>query len=275
MIKRILVDLSDVRRGSTIARYATELGCQQQAEVTVVREVTADVATPEGPLLTFAAAGWARQLRRQSVIDSQEAAAAAVEELRVDCTAKGVPFQIVEREPEAFRTIVERFQFFDLFVCGTNLCLDANHLETGSEGLIQLVEQGVRPILAVSDEHRPFDRVLVALSGDADSAQTLKQFIQSGICPTAELEIVTFAQDERAQRILSESMRYCRRHGVEPVQQVLKGPMSEELLPHAVESGADLIVLGNSDHSRLARWFFGGAVMEIIRESDRSLFLSQ
>lgn len=275
MIKRILVDVSDSRRGQSIARYATEVACRQQAEVTVVRETAAEFDGPEGRLQTFAAAGWARQLRRQSVIDSQEAAIAAVEELRTDCTAKGVPFQIVEREPDAFRSIVEWFQFFDLFVCGTNVRLDGNNLETGSEELIQLVEQGVRPILAVSDQYRSFNRVLAALSGDADSAQTLKSFVQSGLCPTAELEIVTFARDEQAQRILTESLRYCRRHGMEPMQRVLDGPMSEELLPYAVESGADLIVLGNSDHSRLARWFFGGAVMEIIRESDRSLFLSQ
>lgn len=275
MIKRILVDLSDTRRGPSIVRHAADLACAHQAEVTAVREMATEVPSPEGRFTTYSAAGWARELHRQSVIDAQEAISAAVEELCDHCKAMGVPFQVVERETDAFRSIVEQFQFYDLFICGTNLHLEGNSLESGSEELIQLVEQGVRPILAVSDQSRPIRRVLVALSGDSDSAQTLKQFIQLRLCPQAEFEIVTFGHSDRAQQILAESLRYCRRHGIEPRQQVLGGVMSEELLPHAVDTEADLIVLGNSDHSRLARWFFGGAVTEIIRESDRLLFLSQ
>lgn len=275
MIKRILVDLSDTRRGESIVSYATDLACAHRAEVTAIRAAEAEERPTVGRLQGIAAAGWARELHRQSVLDAQQATGAVLEQLCSRCTAQGIPFEITEREDDTFRSVVETFQSYDLLACGTNPRFEDTGLETGSEELIQLVEHGVRPILAVSDAYRPIRRVLVALSGDSDSAQTFKQFVQLGMWPDAEVEIVTFVDDESAQRILSGSLRYCRRHGIEPHQQVLRGPMSEELLPHAVESGADCIVIGNSDHSRLARWFFGGAVMEIIRESDRSLFLSQ
>lgn len=275
MIKRILVDLSDTGRGQSIVTHATELACAHQAEVTAVRTGDAEVPQDAGRMQAIAAAGWARQLHRQHVIDAREAISGTLEQLRSRCTAHGVPFEIVERQVDSFKSIVETFLCYDLIVCGTNPCFEDTSLESGSEELIQLVELGVRPILAVSDQFRPVDRVLVALSGDSDSAQTFKQFVQMRLYPSAEIEIVTFSEGEQGQRLLAESLRYCRRHGIEPHQQILSGPMSEELLPHAVESNADLIVLGNSDHSRLARWFFGGAVMEIIRESDRSLFMSQ
>ena len=277
MIKRILVDLSDTRRGQAIVRHATELACSHQAEITASLERAEDRPQPVGRLQGIAAAGWARELHRQSVIDAQETIVAVVDELRTCCTSKGIPFRIVERGSESFRSTVDEFQFYDLFICGTNLSFEDTSLESGSEELIQLVEEGVRPILAVCDEYRPVKRVLVALSEHGDSARTLKQFLQLRLCPQAEMEIVAFNGHggDRPHKLLSESARYCRRYGVEPQQQVLEGPMSVEVLPHAVDADADMIVLGNSDHSRLARWFFGGAVMEIIRESDRSLFLSQ
>lgn len=275
MVKRILADLSDTRRGRSIVRHATEMACRHQAEVTASVAWAEELAQPAGTLSAIAAAGWARELHRQRVIDSQGALAAAVEELRTCCSSQGIPFRIVEREYDAFQSTVFEFQFYDLFVCGTNPCFDDASLESGSEELIQLVEQGVRPVLAVCNEYRPVQRVLVALSEAADSARTLKQFLQLGVCQEAEFEIVAFNGGERKQKLLAESSRYCRRYGLEPKLQVIDGPMSEEVLPYAVDTDADLIVLGNSDHSRLARWFFGGTITEIIRESDRSLFISQ
>ncbi len=275
MIKRILVDLSDTQRVTGIVQQATDLALRHQAELTAVVEESGGLSTVVGRLQGIAAAGWARELRRQSVADAREVMLAAVEELRHRCSAQGIPFQIVEREGDSMVETVEEFQFYDLFICGTNLSFEDTSLESGSEELIRLVEQGVRPILAVSDEYRPVKRVLAALSGAADSARTLKQFVRLHICAESVLEIVCFDNDDRSQRLLSEATRYCHRHGVEPNCHVLEGPMNQTLLPHAVESEADLIVLGNSDHSGLARWFFGGTVMDIIRESDRSLFLSQ
>ena len=275
MIKRVLVDLSDTLRVRGIVEQATDVARRHQAEVTAIVETGEDGAVSTGKRKAIAAARWAKQLRQQSVIDARETMMAAVDELRSHCSRQGIPFQIVERERDSMAETVDEFQFYDLFICGTNLSFEDTSLESGSEELIRMVEQGVRPVLAVSDEFRPVKRVLATLSGATDSARTLKQFVRLKICPDAMTEIVCFSDDERSQRLMTEATRYCRRHGVEPQCRVLQGPMNQSLLPHAVESEADLIVLGNSDHGRLARWFFGGTVMDIIRESDRSLFLSQ
>ncbi len=275
MIKRILVDLSDTQRAQGIVQHATDIARRHLAEMTSVVEGDGQPEASVGSPQTISAAGWARQLRRQSLIDARDVMLAAVEELRDRCTDQGIPFQIVERESDSMTETIEMFQFYDLYICGTNLSFEDTSLESGSEELIQMVEQGVRPILAVSDEYRPVKRVLAALSGSSDAARTLKQFVRLKICPDSILEIISFKDVERHDWLLTEATRYCRRHGVEPECHVLDSPMNQALLPHAVKSEADLIIIGNSDHGRLARWFFGGTVMDIIRESDRCLFLSQ
>lgn len=275
MIKRILVDLSDAGRSEGIVRQAAELASRHQAELTVAVEPVEVEMAGSGRLQVIAAAGWAKALHRQKVVDSREQIGAALENLRRLCGMKGIPFTILERESDAFNSTIERFKFHDLFVCGSNASFDDACLESGSEELIRLVESGVRPIVAVSDEYRPVRKTLIALSEAGDSVRTLKHYLHLEAWPGAAVRIVTFDGERDPAGLLAEAVNYARRHGIEAEHQILEGPMSQELLLHAVECDADLVAIGNSDHSRLARWFFGGAVMEIIRESDRSLFLCQ
>lgn len=276
MIKRILVDLSDTERADGILRHAVELGCRHQAELTVVVASSVAQSSGIGPLQEIAAAAWARELQRQHIEDAREHVGAALESLRESCVSRGVPFSIVEQGDDPFESTVERFRYHDVFVCGSHATFDQAHLEDGSEELVRLVEEGVRPLLAVSDDFRPIQRVLIAQSAAIDSARTLKRFVRFRPWPDMSLKIVAFRDAESdPSSLLTDASHYCRRHGVEPEVEVLDGPICQELLHQALEWDADLIVIGNSDHSRLSRWFFGGTVMDIIRESDRSLFLSQ
>lgn len=273
MLKRILVDLSDIHRTDGIVRQATDLAWRHQAELTVVVEPEVSEIAYPNQSQTIAAAGWARALHRQQLVESRAQVSAALENLRRLCGIKDVRYSIIERDGDPFQTIVELFRFQDLLVCGTDARFDEACLDPGCEELIRLVEDGVRPLLAVSDEYRPVRKALIAISPAVDSARALKHYLHLGAWPGAEVKIVTFQGEVDPEELLAEAVAYARQHGVEAEQEVLSGPMSQELLPHAVECEADVVVLGNTDHSRLARWFFGGAIKEIIRESDRSLFL--
>jgi nucleotide-binding universal stress UspA family protein len=273
MLKRILIDLSDTRRIDGIVRQATDLAERHQAELTVVVEPVLDEQTQIGQTQSIAAAGWARALHHQQLVDTRAQVSAALENLRRLCGVKKVPYTIIDRAIDPFQTIVDLFRFHDLFVCGTDAHFDPTCLGPGCEELIRLVEDGVRPLLAVSGEYRPVKKALIAVSSAIDSSRTLKHYVHLGAWPGAEVKIVTFQGEADPDGLLGEAVAYARQHGIEAAWEALPGTMSQELLPHAVECGADLVALGNTDHSRLARWFFGGAIQEIIRESDRSLFL--
>lgn len=72
--------------------------------------------------------------------------------------------------------------------------------------LRQLIEGGVRPLIAVSDEYRAVRRVLVAYSGSVQSADSLKQFIRLRLWPQAVLRVLVCEHPhEQAQRLLNEA----------------------------------------------------------------------
>lgn len=273
MLKRILVDLSDTQRSGGIVHQAVSLAERHQAELTVLVEPAGSEKAPSTPQPGISAAGWARVLHRQQLVESREKVGAALDNLQRLCGVKEVPYTIQQRNGDPFQSAVELFRFHDLFVCGTNACFDQASLDPGCEELIRLVEHGVRPLLAVPDDHRTVRKVLIAMSAAVDSSRTLKHYVHLDAWPGASVSIVTFDREPEPETLLSEAVAYVRQYGVEAEHEVLTGRMSQELLPHAVDIDADVVVLGNTDHSRLARWFFGGAVMEIIRESDRLLFL--
>ena len=125
MIKRILVDLSDTMRVHGIVEQATDVARRHQAEVTAIVETGEESSVvSSGKRKAIAAARWARQLRQQSVLDARETMMAAVDELRTHCSDQGIPFQIVERERDSMAETVDEFQFYDLFICGTNLSFE-------------------------------------------------------------------------------------------------------------------------------------------------------
>jgi nucleotide-binding universal stress UspA family protein len=274
MIKRILVDLSDTHRAQGIVGHATSLAQRHQAEMTVVGSPLRE-PTGTKKMQSMGAAWWARELNRQGRIDAEVAISQTAETLRERCQSQGIPLSVVhEDRDEGFPAMVNRYRFHDLLVCGTSPRLDDASLAPSGEELLRLVDVGVRPILAVPGEFRPIRSALVAVSRALDAARALKQFIHLGLCQDVSVEIACANSEEDPAALLADAARYCRRHGLEVGQQVLAGTLSQELLPHAVEAEADLVVIGHTDHGRLARWFFGGTMMEIIRESDRCLFLS-
>jgi nucleotide-binding universal stress UspA family protein len=119
-------------------------------------------------------------------------------------------------------------------------------------------------------------RVLVAYNGSRASAKTLRQFIQLRPWPDTQLRIVTFGDvNEPPEELLANAAAYCRAHGVDPEVEHLSGSPKDQLLAHAAEWEADLIVMGNSRQTFLLRNFFSETMLHIMQNADQPLFLSQ
>ena len=142
--------------------------------------------------------------------------------------------------------------------------------------LERLVAEGVRPILAVPESHRPIRRVLVAYSGSLESAKTFKHFVQSGLYPDASVRIVCFNDDPVAARRRCEmAAGYFRAHGRDADTDAVAGDPRSELLPYARSWDADLVVAGNSAKNLLLRRLFGETALSLLRESPLPLYLAQ
>ena len=88
---------------------------------------------------------------------------------------------------------------------------DARELRQIHE-LVHLVREGVRPILAVSNNVEPIRKVLIAYSGSMESAKTMRQFIRTSYWDNIQLQIVSFgkANDPKVEKHLSEAVEYVR-----------------------------------------------------------------
>ena len=172
--------------------------------------------------------------------------------------------------------LIDLSRYHDLVTFGVRGLLAFGH-PCESLGLLgPLVTGGVRPLLAVAPEYRPIRRVMIAYSGSRESAKTMRRFAQIDAWPDVAAEIATFKQpSDVAQRLLDDAAEYCKDHGFETRTQHSEAPPREGILQYAAEHDIDLIVMGYSVRSHLARRLMGETGLHVLRHTERSVFLSQ
>jgi nucleotide-binding universal stress UspA family protein len=128
-----------------------------------------------------------------------------------------------------------------------------------------------RPVLIVPAAGAPAPigkRVLVAWNGSREASRSVFDCL-SLLQPGAEVRLLT-VDSPRGDSTLRRLAEALSRHGVEPLPLTISKSggrsTSDEILGHAKEFGADLLVLGCYGHSRLRETVFGGATTSILRD---------
>ena len=275
MIKRILVGLAGTPLTPVAIRLATELAGRHGAHVTGVTVVDVQRLTHIGAA-PIGASGVAEELREHRMQVTEAHVEKAIAEFESACNDAGVKYTVDRETGDEFALMTSLARYHDLMIFGMRGIFDCGLGVDPPDALARLIGQGVRPILAVGGEVRPVRRVLMAYSGSLESAKTIKQFIQSELWPDMSLRIVTCHGDrDEAGRRLADMAEYCRTHGFDPETEHLAESPKHEILAHAAEWDADMIVLGNSGRSYLMRKIFGETALHVIEHADRLLFLSQ
>ena len=276
MIKRILVGLAGTPYTDVAIQQAVELARANHAELTGVTIVDAKRLASIGPV-PIGAEDVGIELREHRLQVTSEHVEQVVAAFETACTEAGVPHSVHREEGDAFKLMLSYSRYHDLTVCGLRSIFEYYFEDEESTDLLgRLVGGGVRPILAVAREFRPVRRVLVAYNGSRASAKTLRQFIQLRPWPELTMRIATFAgADEEPEGLLGSAADYCRAHGLDPEVGHVPGQAKDQLLPHAAEWEADLIVMGNSRRSFVMRKLFGETALHMMQNADRPLFLSQ
>jgi nucleotide-binding universal stress UspA family protein len=222
------------------------------------------------------ASGVAEELREHRMHVTEEHVEEAIAEFESVCKGAGVAYTVDRETGDAFALMTSLARYHDLMIFGMRGIFDCGLGVDPPDALGRLIGQGVRPIVAVGGEVRPVRKVLAAYSGSLESAKTIKQLIQSQLWPEMSLRIVTCHDDrDKALSRLADIAAYCRAHGFDPETRCLAESPKHEILAHAAEWDADMIVLGNSGRSYLMRKIFGETALHVIQHADRLLFLSQ
>lgn len=262
------------------ASLATDLARRHDAKLTGVTVAAVDKLKRVGSVPIGGGAA-AAELRQHRIDETHRRIDAAVKDFEERCVAASVDFRVKHEErSEPFDYLISLARYHDLSVIGLRGLFEFGvngeaHYDPAS-AFVRLIEGGVRPLLAAGPEPREVRRVLISYSGSPQSAKTMRRFIQMGLWPDAEVCLASFGDDhERCQRHLRHAAAYCRMHGVETSQEHRPGGATSGLMSFARKWDADLIVMGNSHRNLISRKVLGDTMLEVIRLSDRHLFLSQ
>ncbi len=275
MLKRILVGLGGTPYTPFAIARAIELAQHHQAELTGVTVVDVRRLKRVGSVPPGASAS-ARELREYRLEVAQEHVERAILQFESECRKAGVSYSVRQEEGNPFATMASDARYHDLMIFGLKSLFEHDVVRDPHDVLVRLVEEGVRPLLAISPDSRPIHRILIAYSGSMESAKTIKWFAQLRPWPEAQLRVVTFEHPlEEAEQLVGDAGEYLRSHGFEPEEAYVAASPKHELLPYAAEWKADLIVAGNSARNLLLRRAFGETALNLITTADRPLFLAQ
>lgn len=275
MIKRILVGLGSLDYARSATAKAIELAKTNDAELTGVTLFDVNRLDKMGPI-PIGAGQLAKELRESRLEDASGIIQAAEVQFLAECRKAGVRNSVHRETGDPLAALVSLTRYHDLIICGLRSLFEHGVVDEPPDELAMLVHEGVRPLLAVSDEDRPIDRVLIAYSGSMESAKTMRRFVHLRMWPEAKLRIVTFHEHQEAgESRLAQAAEYCQAHGLDPETECVQKPPRDNLLPYAEEWGADLIVLGNSAKSMLLRRILGETALHVMRNAERPLFLAQ
>ncbi len=217
----------------------------------------------------------ARELRAHREAQMRDVLQEAVAHFQHSCQVANVRHEVIRETGDAFGAIISASRYHDVIVCGLKNLFAHGIVDEPPNELVRMVEEGVRPLIAVGEEFREIKRVLIAYSGSTESAKTMKRFVQFRHWPSAALRIVTFDRDQdAAEERLAKAKRYCQLHDLEPETEAVQESALDSLLPYAHGWNADMIVMGNSAKRLLLRRLFGETALHVVAQSDRPLFLS-
>lgn len=275
MMKRILVGLGGTEYTGAAIRQAVTLALAHDADVTGVSIIDEARLTYSGPV-PIGGGHFAHELANDRLEKAKERSERAVQEFTDACRAAGVRHQVLREIGEPFTLLIDQARYHDLMIFGLRSLFEYDLVPDPHNALVQLVQAGVRPLIAVSKGFYPVRKVLIAYSGSMESAKAMKRFVQMRLWPDATLRIVTFEhQADKAEQLVSDAADYCSAHGFEVEEAFVPRSPKDHLLPYAEEWGADLTVVGNSAKSLLLRRIFGETALHAIQNANRPLFLSQ
>jgi len=275
MIKRILVGLGSLDYARSATAKAIELAKSHEAELTGVTLFDVDRLDSSGPV-PIGAGQLAKELRESRLDDASAIIQAAEVHFLAECRKAGVKHSLQHEKGDPLAALVSLTRYHDLVVCGLRSLFEHGVVDEPPDELAMLVKEGVRPLLAVSDQDSPIRKVLIAYSGSMESAKTMRRFVHLRMWPEAKLKIITFEQpEERGEARLAKAVEYCQAHGLEPETECISKPPRDHLLSYAEDWGADLIVLGNSAKNMLLRRILGDTALHIMRNAELPLFLAQ
>lgn len=205
----------------------------------------------------------------------EEAQAEVRTKLSQACLTAGIDFEVRRASGNPFEVLPHEAQFHDLVITslpGPDATpSEASVLSAGE--LIELLLQGVQPLLVVRRPQQSFNRILLATDGSSASAAAIRQFVGQKLFPDAELRLLAIGHSESfARSVLREIADYCRGHRLNFESGWICGQPRRLLVAYAQKWSADLVVWGVPRSNPVVRRLLGGPAESVLRSTNMALY---
>jgi nucleotide-binding universal stress UspA family protein len=266
MIKDLVVNLSVGTGRDPATQFAISIAAAFQAHIEGIAFAYDPAIAPN--ILDGLSAGWIDAQRAENLAAAQ----GAVDRFEAAARGKGVSaeHQIIEsgigEAPKLFAFIARHF---DLSVVGQtepdltlpeDLMIEAALFESGRPTIVvPYIQQGPLRL----------DRVLVCWDHSRNAARAVADAMPF-LARSNKVDIVTVRRDDHKFDELPGAAigEHLARHGLNvEVKQLIAPDMgvTDTVLSHAADTGADFIVMGGYGHSRLREFVLGGATRGMLR----------
>jgi len=276
MIKHILVPTDGSEYAMLGVRYAAAFAQHYQATLHGLHVV--DVRLLEGPFLRdiSASLGTAPYVNYQGnmAMILEERGKAALEAVARVCEEMGLKCETAQTTGILARAIVERSELTDLVVMGRG----GEHGQW-LEGLVgsttqAVVRRATRPVLVTGTAVPGHNLYMAAYDGSSYARKALQ--MAASLCADwdAPLHVLSVGGD-RAATSLDEARDYLDAHDLRVEYIRREGDPSESIVAYAMESGADLLVLGAYGHTKVRELVVGSTTAYAMNHAPCPLLLTR
>ena len=274
MIRRILVGVAGTPATEAKIACTVDLAVRHGATISALSVIDVDRLAKIGPV-PLGGAHYARQMRDERVAGIKQTADDAIDRFRDACSAADVPFNVIRAEADPFDALADEWRYHDLCVLGLRGWFHSGVVAEPEDALLHLVERGVRPILAVTENYRPVGTALIAYDGSAEASKAMKRFIQMNLWQACRAHIVLFGRpDDEKHRALENAATYVRAYDVTATTALVEATPLEGIPAEADRVGAELLVLGTHFRKALLGKRFGATVVATLKTTDRPVFIT-
>jgi nucleotide-binding universal stress UspA family protein len=274
MIKRILVALSGTPFTDSAVEHAVELARLHDAHVTGVTMLDVQRLEHVGPI-PLGGASAAHELTEHRIEEVRQRIEEEIGDFEKACREGGVSYAVDRETGDMLEELVSLCRYHDVTLFGLRGLFEYGVIHNPDDAIIRLIARGVRPIIAVSEEHRRINRVLIGYNGSMESAKSMKKFVQLRLWPDVTLKVVCLGRrGEEGEQLVRDAAAYCRAHGYEVETEEGGGNGRGALLGAARSWSADLIVMGSTSRGKIAKLILGDTAEYTMRHAEIPLFLS-
>lgn len=273
MLKRILVPIDNSAYSNAAEEYAIMLAKNHQAFITSMAVVDKPGITQASKPMGIGHSHRAGEARRWLTENAETEAFEALTHFSSRCAEEGIPYVDIEENAGPSQAIIKESNYYDLTIMGVNSCIPYRE-ECGYATVIQVLENGARPMLVIPREFRSIQHILFCYDGSIQAARAMQMFCLLAPFQARTMTVLNVNDDQQEGALLTDRAAvYLKAYGYQINPKSIRGNPKKEIIKFARDRDVDLVVMGPFSASKIARFFLGSVSKAFLEDGTFPLFL--